>query len=382
MGGMKIIFVSNYFNHHQKPVADVLFKLTDGEYRFIETSEISGERLKLGYPQYKTLYTLKYDDNPIYSQRLIDDAEVVIAGGGWDVCKRVWGRINRKKLTFEYSERLFKSPKNYLKIPVYAYHAWMAKGAYMLSASAFTASDYASFGMYKGKCYKWGYFPEVKFFDNIEDIFERKRKNRELKQLDVSILWVARLIELKHPESTIEVAKMLREEGVHYELNIIGKGPLERKMSDMINKNGLSSSVHLLGAVPPEKVRDYMEKSDIFLFTSDRNEGWGAVLNESMNSACAVVASNAIGAVPFLINNKRNGLIFRNQDWNDLYDKVHWLIKNPDFRCRIQEEAYRTITQDWNAENAARRLLKLIDKLNKGEDTPYTDGPCSADNSL
>ena len=33
-----------------------------------------------------------------------------------------------------------------------------------------------------------------------------------------------------------------------------------------------------------------MEQADIYLFTSDRNEGWGAVANEAMNSACAMVA--------------------------------------------------------------------------------------------
>ena len=44
----------------------------------------------------------------------------------------------------------------------------------------------------------------------------------------------------------------------------------------------------------------YMESSHIFLlFTSDRNEG--AALNESMNSGCAVVASDAIGSVPYLM---------------------------------------------------------------------------------
>ncbi len=50
----------------------------------------------------------------------------------------------------------------------------------------------------------------------------------------------------------------------------------------------------MLGAMSPDKVRAYMERADVFLFTSDFNEGWGAVLNESMNSGCAVVASHAM----------------------------------------------------------------------------------------
>lgn len=370
---MTIVFVSNFFNHHQKPVADELYKLTDGEYRFIETSEITEGRLKLGFPQYNVPYTLKYKDDPVFSQQLIDEAEVVIAGGA-DACKYVRERINKKKLTFEYSERLFKSPKNYLKIPVYAYHAWKTKGAYMLSASAFTAGDYASFGMFRGKCFKWGYFPEVKYYPDIDKLIAAKS---QYYQKVISILWAARLRDWKHPEAAIYLAKRLKDEGQPFQLNIIGRGEKEKWLQKQIAQNHLDEFVHLLGSMPPEQVRLNMEKSDIFLFTSDRNEGWGAVLNESMNSACAVVASHAIGSVPFLIKNKENGLIFRSEDWKDLYSKVHWLISNPDSRCQIQKEAYKTITQVWSAENAARKLLILIDELKHNKHMSMVDGPCS-----
>ena len=94
----------------------------------------------------------------------------------------------------------------------------------------------------------------------------------------------------------------------------------------MIKKYHLQNCVSLCGSLSPEKVREYMVKSQIFLFTSDYNEGWGAVLNEAMNSACAVIASHAIGSVPFLINNKKNGLIYQNGQMEDLYRKVKVLL--------------------------------------------------------
>ena len=62
-----------------------------------------------------------------------------------------------------------------------------------------------------------------------------------------------------------------------------------------------------------------MEKTGIFLFTSDRQEGWGAVLNEAMNSGCAVVASHLIGAVPFLKKKKKNGLVYSSGDRKTLF---------------------------------------------------------------
>jgi len=198
-----------------------------------------------------------------------------------------------------------------------------------------------------------------------------------LKQLDVSILWVARLIGWKHPESTIEVAKALNLLGIRYELNIIGAGPLEDKMKALIDNNGLSENVHLLGPVPPEKVREHMERADIFLFTSNQNEGWGATLNESMNSACAVVAGHMIGSVPFLMRDNDNGLIFKSKDWSDLGEKVKYLVSNPKERERLGRNAYKTITETWSPKVAGDNLVKLYKALLSGKETPINEGPCS-----
>ena len=54
---MKIVFVSNFYNHHQKPLADALYSMIGDNYHLIETALISSERLKMGWgreekPQY------------------------------------------------------------------------------------------------------------------------------------------------------------------------------------------------------------------------------------------------------------------------------------------------------------------------------------------
>ena len=48
---MIIVYLSNFFNHHQKPVADAFYKMTDGNYWFVETANMSEEQKLLGYPQ-------------------------------------------------------------------------------------------------------------------------------------------------------------------------------------------------------------------------------------------------------------------------------------------------------------------------------------------
>jgi len=65
-----------------------------------------------------------------------------------------------------------------------------------------------------------------------------------------------------------------------------------------------------------------------------------------MNSACAVVASHAIGSVPFLVEDGKNGLINKDGDTEDLYNKVKYFLEHPHERREMAKNAYRTMTED------------------------------------
>ncbi len=71
-----------------------------------------------------------------------------------------------------------------------------------------------------------------------------------------------------------------------------------------------------------------MERAEIYLFTSDRQEGWGAVLNEAMNSGCAVLTSHEIGATPYLVKDGENGIVFKSRDQKDLNRRLYELMEN------------------------------------------------------
>ena len=154
---------------------------------------------------------------------------------------------------------------------------------------------------------------------------------------------------------------------------------MEPKLRGMIAQYALESRVCLLGSLSPEQVRREMERSAIFLFTSDRHEGWGAVLNEAMNSGCAVVASDAAGSTPYLVENSVNGCVYRAGNGNELYENVVRLLEQPSTREAMGKHAYETITNTWNAQEAARRLVDLIRAISEGVPSPelYLEGPCS-----
>ena len=372
-----VVFVSNFFNDHQKAFSEAMYELYGENYSFIETSEISDARIKMGMnmpslPSYAISMEEFVHNRAIYEE-MIDNADVVIYGSApYALVKK---RIYENKLTFRYSERPLKKGLEIWKYPI-RFIRWHrrypnSKQVHLLCASAYTAADYAKLGLFKRKAYKWGYFPEIKKYEDIQSLIAAKKAR--------TLLWAGRLIDWKHPEMALEVASKLKAEGYDFRLDIIGNGDMETLLIDRIATEGLGDCVHMLGSMQPEQVREHMERSEIFLFTSDRQEGWGAVLNESMNSACAVVASHAIGSVPFLIENGRNGLIYRDGDLDGLYQRVKWLLDYSEERKEIAKNAYTTMTEQWNAENAAERLIALSEAILNGDKNPelFSNGICS-----
>ena len=109
--------------------------------------------------------------------------------------------------------------------------------------------------------------------------------------------------------------------------------------------------------MPPDRVKKYMEEANIFISTSNFMEGWGAVINEAMSCGCAVVASHAVGSVPYLIEHKKNGLIYQSGNNGDLYHKVRRLINHSKLQTIYGTKAYDTMVHTWNPEVAASLLI-------------------------
>ena len=375
---IKVAFVSNYLSHHQIPFSNEMYNLLGDRYNFISTAMMSDERKNMGwsldgkYPY--EIKTYESETEKFKALELINSADIVILGSASD--KYIINRLKNNKLTFKYSERLYKKGLNIKGYPRAMISAWLHHGRfqkypiYMLCASAYTARDLSLFRNYKKRMYKWGYFPEgVKH--NLDNLFAQK--DNEITE----ILWVGRLIDWKHADHAIEIANRLVKDGHSFKLNVIGTGIEQSKLVDLVKQNKLEKYVYFLGTMKPIDVRKFMEKSNIYLFTSDFNEGWGAVLNESMNSGCAVVASHAIGSVPFLLKHEENGLIYENGNLDDLYNKVLSLINNKELQKRLGVNAYNTIRNNWNEKTATLRFLDLCKNILNEKEVIFEDGPCS-----
>lgn len=157
-----------------------------------------------------------------------------------------------------------------------------------------------------------------------------------------------------------------------------GSGEEFDSIQKMVTDLHVGDVVKLRGNLPNDQILQQMKLHEIFLFTSDRNEGWGAVLNEAMSNGCAVVSSNRIGSTPFLVKDGENGLIFESEDITSLYNQVKRILDNPDFKTKLSHNAMYTMQQVWSPQNAANQLLRLIHALQNSDESEIPlNGPCS-----
>lgn len=270
-------FVSNYINHHQIPFCNAMNRLLQGNFLFIQTEPMEEQRIQMGWhEEERPEYVRCYYEETEFCRRQILDCDVVLFGGTDDE-SYITERLESGRPVVRVSERLYKtgqwkavSPRGLRK--KYHDHTRYRKGpVYLLCAGAYVPSDFHIVRAYPGKMYCWGYFPETKRYD-IEQLLSGKGYDENG---TAHLLWAARMIDWKHPELAIETARFLREKGLAFRLDMIGDGALKEQMEALAQRYGLGDQVAFLGYQPPEAVRRHMEKADIFLFTSDRQEGWG-----------------------------------------------------------------------------------------------------------
>ncbi len=165
----------------------------------------------------------------------------------------------------------------------------------------------ASFLFQKDRCKLF----QLPFGMNVSNIKKHKKaicSHIHSKQnTPIKIMSVGRLVWQKGHVFLIEAAKLLKERGVAFTLELIGEGALRETLEKKISEYGLEKQIVLLGALSHQAVFYKMQSADIFVFPSV-SEGFGLVLLEAMASGLAIVASETNG-VPEIITEGKTGLL-------------------------------------------------------------------------
>lgn len=378
---MKFVFITNLVHHHQIPIADEFYKILGDDYVYIATESLPEWLIRGGYdPTIARPYIVRAYENEQQKELAIKsakEAEVVVTCVKDDFY--IQDRLNSNKLTFRVAERYFKSRPWYFPnlvtwLRFYRKHfSYRNKSLYMLAASAYTANDVYHMHCYKDRVYKWGYFTKVDNYP-IESLLKLMYSSISTVP---KLMWCSRFLDWKHPELPIQLANRLKSRGYHFSIDMYGSGTKFDKMRHLATKLGVNDVIIFQGNLPNDEILHQMKSHEIFLFTSDKGEGWGAVLNEAMSNGCAVVVSDMIGSAPYLVKHKENGLIFKTGNIESFAEQVEFLLDHPYERIRLAKNAIITMRNMWSPTVAVERLLYLCNNILDNKDTDYSEGPCS-----
>jgi len=158
----------------------------------------------------------------------------------------------------------------------------------------------------------------------------------------ISVLTVASLIPRKGIDTIVQAIKLVNSSII--KLIIVGGGPEESNLKQLVNRLQLNSVVSFVGSVPASNIGKYLRSADIFILAS-YSEGRPNVILEAFAAGIPVLASDIDGNRE-LINCGKNGLLFTPGSANALSKRLSELLENIDVRNSIAKEGRNYITKN------------------------------------
>ncbi|MCX8501306.1 MAG: glycosyltransferase family 4 protein [Alphaproteobacteria bacterium] len=177
------------------------------------------------------------------------------------------------------------------------------------------------------------------------------------------ILFVGKLIARKRPLDVIRAMAAVAEPAV---LVMGGEGGLRTECERLVTELRLSERVKLVGFRGQAELADYYAMASLFVLPSER-ESWGLVINEAMNAALPIVASDRCGAARDLVRPGKNGFGYRVGEVDRLGKILSLLLGNPLRRAAMGRQSLAMISgwglpQSLSGLREGLRKVRLLDK--------------------
>lgn len=143
------------------------------------------------------------------------------------------------------------------------------------------------------------------------------------------ILFVGRLEGAKGVGRIIQIARLLHEQELPFEIDLVGDGFEKAKWENEANNSRLAEKVKFHGWLPRIAINAHYEKAHFILLPSIASEGWPKVLSEAMAYGTVVLASD-ISSIPEVIELSGAGYAFNPHDIRAYSDAIINLVENPE----------------------------------------------------
>lgn len=116
--------------------------------------------------------------------------------------------------------------------------------------------------------------------------------------------------------------------------------------------------IEFTGFVDREKINELLKDSDVLICPS-REDPMPTVCAEAMMYSVPCIISDAAGTTKY-ISDMQNGIVFRNEDENDLFKKIEWAIDNKSMVQNMGVEARNLFENTFSMDIFEKRLIELL----------------------
>ena len=355
---MRFALYTNSISPHQLPLARELVKTLGADsYRYVHMEELSHGRAELGWKVEHEPWLLKHDAEE--AKEWLRDADVVMMQHprDWDLFE---DRLKRGKACLYASERWFKpislvgkiksgscalEADGRLRMMFPAYRRMARRFVELareydnfkvLSVGVWAKRDFLWLGLPEDRLVDWGYFVERSLVGTRQSPVDGGR---------MRILWVGRMIGWKRVDTLVRAfaaAAKTRDMA----LTLVGSGPERKPLGRLAKRLGVEGRVKFIPNVPIDEVRTLMRQNDVYVLSSDGQEGWGAALSEALAEGMEVLGTLEAGSSATILPAER---LYHAGDYNALAEKIVNVEKLPKAEFR-----------PWTVEAAAEKVLGLV----------------------
>jgi glycosyltransferase involved in cell wall biosynthesis len=191
------------------------------------------------------------------------------------------------------------------------------------------------------------------------------------------VLFTGRLTEKKGCAYLLRAMHEVEQAMPDAELVIVGDGHLRQELEEIAKK--ILHKYRFLGWLPPETVREWMNRARVFCVPSVRDasgdgEGFGMVFAEAQAMGLPV-ASFSSGGVPEAVLHGETGLLAAEGDWRALARNILALLKNGNLWRRMSEAGQKRMRERFDLTKQTAKLEQTYGALLKAPSGARNEKP-------
>lgn len=191
-----------------------------------------------------------------------------------------------------------------------------------------------------------------------------KKQNGASSYPSPRILSVGRYRKKKGFPTLIQACRELKDEGVNFQCTIVGFGPEQKSLEQLIETLQVGDRVHLIGKMVHADLISLYQEADLFVLPCQVDEdgdrdGIPNVIMEAMAMQIPVI-STTVSGIPELVDHGKTGALVPPKDSLALKEAMKELIYNPRLRQKLGAAGRLKITEFFNADHHIKHLKNLL----------------------